>query len=225
MTTYHCAACGQESSDADFCSECGAAINATPVAASSAPQASVAATGQIECPNCKTLNEADSEFCLSCGYDFKDGTLPGLEAGDIETAAPLTAPDSPPVVLTVEPTKSVVSPLVLKVHYDLARQPITENPTLPSGSDERTFSTTDAEFTIGRRKNNGRPNIELNEDIGVSRDHGKFVYFGGVWNYVDHSTNGTKINGIDALPNQMVALGIKDLIKVGDWTEIEILQV
>jgi len=76
MSTYLCPK-GHNSTESDYCSECGTRIQASslqslsPMALSrSAPKVSQ----QITCPDCTAPHQPDSgNFCEICGYNFVTG--------------------------------------------------------------------------------------------------------------------------------------------------------
>jgi FHA domain len=85
---------GHNSTEADFCSECGSKIGGLGIAApTSNPVHSNAATkaGSTSCPDCSTPHEADSgNFCEICGYNF----LTGAQGGDPLSIFPLSIKSS-----------------------------------------------------------------------------------------------------------------------------------
>ena len=90
---------GHESLTDDYCSVCGARIEASaevrppsPAAGEAGPQApGVAAAPRPAtqtCPVCHTVAAADAFFCETCGYDFLTGALPrGLDRPSGQAAA------------------------------------------------------------------------------------------------------------------------------------------
>ncbi|HEY9606184.1 MAG TPA: FHA domain-containing protein [Allocoleopsis sp.] len=83
MSTYQCPK-GHESTESDYCSECGAKIKGSPELAlaqrndvqhlASNPVASAvfpASQGTVNCPDCSAPHDPDSgNFCEICGYNF-----------------------------------------------------------------------------------------------------------------------------------------------------------
>ncbi len=76
MDTYLCPK-GHQSTEPDYCSECGAKMQA---AASSTPAPATPAAGAEHCPDCGTPRDPDIAFCEICGYNFVTGAHGDLSA-------------------------------------------------------------------------------------------------------------------------------------------------
>jgi hypothetical protein len=84
--TYQCPK-GHQSTDSDYCSECGALIGQSKISniepaqgfdLNTAPEA--AAPGQDICPDCGTPRTAGARFCEVCRYDFQNSKTGVAEA-------------------------------------------------------------------------------------------------------------------------------------------------
>ena len=110
-----CPHCGQASTDAEFCSECGAAMVPRPPVAVPAPPAPdpVQTVAGEACPVCGELRPGPlARFCDTCRYDFVThqpfGAAPAPAAG---LAAPPTAqPASDPAHGASVPPPSIAPP-------------------------------------------------------------------------------------------------------------------
>ena len=146
MSIYKCPK-GHESTESDYCSECGAKIHGTPELAlgdregtqnslsgvnyfatnsitSTAPQTSAAQAVQL-CPACTAPHDPDSgDFCEICGYNFISGAH-----GEV-----------PPVVITPTPTAETTSP-------GKAETPLSE-PVTPHSTSSRTVKETEVTFEV-----------------------------------------------------------------------------
>lgn len=112
MPAYKCPK-GHESSEPDFCSECGAKIQGLadlpPVAAPPAAGAAAGNAAQV-CPDCAAPRPADGgNFCEVCGYNFVTGAHGELvfEA----PAPPAPAPPPPPAAAAPVAAPVVAAPL------------------------------------------------------------------------------------------------------------------
>jgi FHA domain len=93
MTTFPCPK-GHDSTEADYCSDCGVKIGGATVA--SAPAAGDAAA--VTCPDCSTPHSADSgKFCEICGYNFATGARGQLPVAPPPAMPPRVAPPDPMV--------------------------------------------------------------------------------------------------------------------------------
>ncbi len=77
MSTYKCPK-GHESTESDYCSECGTKIQgiAKQVLTETPVTSTVAQTAKaiVNCPDCTAPHEPDSgNFCEICGYNFISG--------------------------------------------------------------------------------------------------------------------------------------------------------
>jgi hypothetical protein len=219
VTTFTCPK-GHESSEADFCDECGAKIGGTgtiPVSSgpsptpSAAPVASPAAGGGNPCPNCGTPRAGSSRFCEDCGYDHNTGKVPTL-------TVPVPAPTSTPVgswTATIRADR--------KYFEDNAIDGVE----FPADPGERRVTLPAPQVRIGRRSSSKgtNPEIDLSDtDPGVSHSHALLTLsVDGTWLVSDlGSTNGTYLNDEQSplTAGQTRAAKDGDEVHVGAWTTI-----
>jgi ribosomal protein S14 len=230
VTSLRCPKCGSASTDAEFCSECGAAMAAPPAAAptpmaaaaavvaAAAPAAEAAPNGATACPVCGEARPGPfARYCDTCRYDF-------LEKRPF---AATPAPASPPAAAPA-PAPPVASPAA--AHWDLrASVDISlrraDDP-MPSDLRERLFPLDLADHLLGRRSDSAdiHPEIVIN-DPGVSRRHLRILRApDGTLSLVDiGSTNGTKLNDTAVEPNVPTVLHEGDEITLGCWTRLKVL--
>lgn len=213
---------GHASSDADYCSECGARIGApgiTAQIASVVPQASAAPIADGTCPDCGTARSGGARFCEVCRYDFQTGVGTQASAATASTTtsnpATIPAPDAPmPIKLSV----------VVITDPSLVTEPDPDNP-CPADAPERVFPLDMAENLLGRRSvsKDSHPEIPVN-DPSVSRRHLKFLrQADGSFQVVDlSSANGLCFNGKTLEPGVQTPVAPGDEILIGMWTRIQI---
>jgi hypothetical protein len=210
VTTYTCPK-GHESTDADFCDECGAKIGGT--AAVPAVQVSPPATpstGDL-CPNCGTPRAGSSRFCEDCGFDHNTGKVPTLTVA-------VPAPSSTPVgswTATIRADR--------KYFEDNAIDGVE----FPADPGERLVTLPSPQARIGRRSasKGTNPEIDLADtDPGTSHSHALLTLsVDGTWLVSDlGSTNGTYLNDEQSplTAGQTRALKDGDEVHVGAWTTI-----
>ena len=108
MDAYNCPK-GHNSQDSDYCSECGAKIQAAPASSaaedagpfsgSSGSSGSSSRSAVEHCPSCGAPRDTPGiAFCEICGWDFANGPATGaVPAAPPETeAAPASEADSGP---------------------------------------------------------------------------------------------------------------------------------
>ncbi|MGA2597619.1 MAG: FHA domain-containing protein [Bryobacteraceae bacterium] len=198
---------GHQSSEPDFCSECGAKIQGAPSGQTPSPPPVAAAIAG--CPDCGAARSPDGGiFCEVCGYNFSTGAR-----GQVPVPAPASpaAPDHPTagwtVLISVDPT---------------LREP--DSPEPPAGVGPFAINLEKPVSMIGRRSDSRAifPEIPLNYDDAVShrhallqrRDDGTLVLrdIG--------AANGTRLNGKDVEPLTDNPLRDADEITLGHWTRI-----
>jgi hypothetical protein len=224
---------GHVSADPEWCDTCGARLGAPAAAAppasnlpppTSAPSAAPAGAEPVTCPHCGASNTPDALFCEECGYDFTTGQ----------------APEPPPVAWAPTPAATVGGPVpsgwIVVVEVDpkwyelkgeLADQPCPQ----PSSS---TVPLALPTVHIGRSSQSRgiHPEIAIDADTAVSRQHAQLVAVDGAYTAVDlGSTNGTfvvkagsepdaDITPID--PGVPVALADGDRIYLGAWSRLTV---
>lgn len=243
MSTYQCPK-RHESTEPDYCSECGAKIKGAPELASSANSlnSTLRQTAQsvITCPDCTAPHEPDSgDFCEICGYNFVTGghgevppvpltptpaaeAPPGREGDSSFTPELRPATLAPPQLLTkAAVTPSLELKLVITIDPSL-RTP--DSPPAPPDQAPIAFRLDKETNLIGRSSTlqGIQPEIALDFDDAVSRRHALLL------RHPDNtfilrdigSSNGTKLNGVELQP--MVDIPIKegDEFTLGHWTRI-----
>jgi hypothetical protein len=238
---------GHQSTEADYCSECGMRIGAQPVAAASAAAqgpalgADPAASG--DCPVCGAARAPGARYCELCRYDFvarkpsdatDDAALPQATAAASAPAPAAPAPPTPPVAPRPPspPAPSVAaSPLAIGNAWAIVAAdksligPEAAGLSFPEGEPQRSYPLDLDENLVGRRsaRANVHPEIPVN-DPSVSSRHLKLCRRkDGALYLVDvGSTNGTKLNGVAVEPGVETPLKPGDKIVIGAWTRIAI---
>lgn len=213
---------GHASTDADYCSECGARIGAPGIAAqlASAPSAPVATAPVVDgaCPDCGTPRSGGARFCEVCRYDFQTG------AGFKAAAAAAAVPVNPPIIPAPDAPMPVKLSVVVITDPTLVTEPDPDSP-CPVDAPERVFPLDLAENLLGRRSvsKDSHPEIPVN-DPGVSRRHLKFLRQpDGSFQVVDlSSANGLNFNGKTLEPGVQTPIAPGDEITIGMWTRIVI---
>lgn len=202
---------GHESTTADWCDECGAAIGAASVAQPEPPEA---ATAVLTCPACQAARTG--RFCEECGHD---SALPAPAAAD------RSAPAARVWTAVVRADRPWFDEVRARNGPDAATLQF------PMYCPERRFVLEQEKLTIGRRSRSrgSNPDIDLSGpplDPGVSAQHAMLLARpDGSWELVDlNSTNGTTIG--DAAqpikPHTAIPLVDGDIVKLGAWTTITI---
>ena len=243
-----CPQCGQASTDAEYCSECGAAMAPRPAAPSPPPDQAPAPvqTGAGEaCPVCGELRPGPlARFCDTCRYDFVThqpfGATPPAATVPAPSAAPPAAPASagamvpataaPPSLAappTADPAPASATPAPR--HWELLAQVDTtlrkpEDPE-PSDRSERLFPLDLQDHLIGRRSDSAdiHPEVVI-PDPGISRRHARILRQpdGGLALVDLGSMNGTRLNGAAVAPNVITPMAEGDQVTVGCWTRLTV---
>jgi hypothetical protein len=209
---------GHRSSEADYCSECGAKIVETAAAQPLAAQEEV-------CPKCETKREDLAiAFCEVCGYNFVTGT------GGAESVIP--PPEAPPVVAPASeaPAETATAParweLTLSVDPALREAGSPEPPAdfLP------VTVTLDRSSSLIGRKSVARaidPEIPLTHDEAVSHRHALLQLDARGWLQLRDigSSNGTRLNGTEMKAMVDYPLKDGDEITLGHWSRISVKAV
>ncbi len=197
---------GHESTEADYCSECGAKLEGAAL-----PIEATAALGAGElCPECGVAREPrDVVFCEICGYNFVTGARGELPVVTVPPAA--EAEDAPPVAATAWEVEVAVDAAL--------REP--GSPEVPVGVGPFTFRLEAAASLIGR-KSEARaifPEIAVFWDDAVSHRHALLQLDGtGLVLRDIGSANGTRLNGVEVAPMTDQRLADGDRIALGHWT-------
>jgi len=218
VTTYTCPK-GHESSEADFCDECGAKIggasagpglSAPAPAGTDTPAAPAGGTGDL-CPNCGTPRAGSSRFCEDCGFDHNTGKIPTLTV--------------PVPVVSGTPGGSWTA--TVRADRKYFEDNAIEGVEFPADPGERLVTLPSPQARIGRRSasKGTDPEIDLADtDPGASHSHALLTLsVDGTWLVSDlGSTNGTYLNDEQSplTAGQTRALKDGDEVHVGAWTTI-----
>jgi uncharacterized Zn finger protein (UPF0148 family) len=208
---------GHQSTDSDYCSECGTLIgqskivNVEPVQTPTSNKPSGAP--QEICPDCGTPREGNGRFCEVCRHDFQDNKT-GMAEAIVASQQPskpvedIKPADKEKIVResAVEPVKAVEAEayvvsqklnILISVDRDKASSWDGDSPIKPDTKD-RVFPLDLDENLVGRRSQGKGvyPEIEIN-DPGVSHRHLKFIKQpDGSFDVLElGSSNGTELNG------------------------------
>ncbi len=201
-----CPKCGVNSTDPEFCSECGAALGSAPEAA-----AETVPGAPETCPVCGEPRPGPfARFCDNCRYDFT-AKQPFSAAPPLQPAAP-----APP-----EPPAAIPGHWDLHASVDLTlRRP--EDP-MPADTRDRIFPLDLSDHLIGRRsdKQDIHPEIVI-DDPGISRRHARILRAAdGTLSLLDlGSMNGTKLDGRAVEPNVPATLAGGSQVTLGCWTRL-----
>lgn len=242
---------GHQSTDSDYCSECGALIGQPRIAASepvqvldsNKPSGDSNASKEI-CPDCGTPRSQNARFCEVCRHDFQDNKTGVAEVivASQKSAAPADkkeevkqdkCPESQPsaqedrvlnVPETDDPVVSEKLNVVICVDRDKADSWDGQSPIKPD-SRERVFPLDLNENLLGRRSAGKGiyPEIEIN-DPGVSHRHLKFILQAdGSFSVLElGSSNGTELNGEVLEPGVTTSVKAGDEFTLGIWTRLKI---
>jgi uncharacterized Zn finger protein (UPF0148 family) len=219
MADYSCPK-GHRSSEADFCSECGAKITG-----GGAPDHGAAAS-LSPCPDCKAPRAHDGgDFCEICGYNFSTG-----EHGDVAfaqiagaTSAAASMDSGAPVEEAVSPAPATKWSLVASIDPALREE---GSPEPPATNGPVTFAVDKPESLIGRhsRARGIEPEVALDFDDAVSHRHAIVARLedGSLTVRDIGSANGTRLNGRDLEPLTDAALKDGDELTLGHWTRLQV---
>jgi len=228
---------GHDSTDSDYCSDCGARIGATAV---SVPEpVAVANTSAGDCPDCSTPREGGARFCAVCRYDFAN-KISATPRNLVLDAPDIPAPATPVAVVAdasavSAPVANIISEPVVSSAYQRLQAVITADITLvkdedpadpfPVGTPIRQFPLDLEENLVGRfsTSKDSHPEIPV-VDSGVSRRHLKFMrQADGSFSVLElGSSNGTLLNDAVLEPGVLTKLNAGDALVLGRWTRITI---
>jgi len=234
MAVYGCPK-GHQSTEPDFCSECGSRIQGAPSSASRTESVSAIGSG-VPCPDCGAPRaDTSSNFCEVCGYNYATGThgnVPG-EAPPIPgplPPPPQEPPEPEPVpIVPAEPEPSThVQHWTLIVAVDPSlREP--DSPEPPANVAPVTVELDKPISLIGRtsEKRGIHPEVSLDIDDAVSHRHALLTRGddGSMILRDVGSANGTRVNGSDVKALDDVALHVGDQITLGRWTRLTVKAV
>jgi hypothetical protein len=237
MASYTCPKSGCQSSDPDWCSECGADMHPSraPAPAEAAP---------MLCPACGTPRENNGRFCGVCRYNFETGQPYSSASAVAKANAKEVVPVAPPppaaaagqtsggtAVSPPEPAAVLVgtaapkTPWAILIDFDPTVDP-TATPDISVARPRLTFPLDLPELLIGRAGGKNHPEIPI-EDEGVSGRHAKIVFSAEGCPFLLElgSTNGTRVNGVAATAGLPLPLKSGDQIVLGRWTRMTIKAV
>ncbi len=226
---------GHDSTEADFCSECGAKIMGLGI--TSPPINLPAGNNSLSvqpCPDCGTPHEADSgNFCEICGYSFLTGVGGGdpfpaitrLSKNEAASTQNIPAEQSPNM-----PTSGSISPAQAKIEWQaiISIDPSLASPSSPTAPAQTpiTINLTHPINLIGRSSQARaiHPEIALDFDDAVSSRHAILtIHPDGSMVLRDiGSANGTMVNGKDIAIMADVPIRSGDEITLGHWTRIRL---
>lgn len=215
-TTFKCPD-GHDSTESDFCSDCGIELKSAQQSSVSAVVATPASAHE-PCPKCNTARVLNAQFCEVCGYDYvnmRGGEVPNSEPAPVQAASQA---DSGSV--STPPSTGVASLAGIEIVVSF-------NPTVanaPKGQPPLTFPLFDEDNLIGRSNTKHKPTVAL-DDAAVSARH-LLICRQDDSTYIARdvgSTNGTTLNGSTALnPGQDYPLKVGDSLALGEYTIITI---
>lgn len=215
---------GHDSTESDFCSNCGTEMNPSANSAS-APSSVAGATPAAlaanlgKCPTCSTQREDSSRFCGICGHDFQTGQA-GVVPDDLQPVAAAPAPTAS------SPTTSSSSTSGARI--DLTVGVDVRKPGAPQGLPERRFNLEEAEIKIGRARAGEKfDGLGITGDNAVSGKHGVIVrQADGSYILRDvGSTNGTKMGGKELTAHVDYPLSEGASFEIGEWTVVKVVAI
>lgn len=220
--TYQCPK-GHQSTDADYCSECGALIGQSKIVDIDSIQdsnlnksANGGTCNEELCPDCGTPRVGDARFCEVCRHDFQDNKTGVAEA--------IIASQGSAII----EKHNYVVPQKLNIVIAVDRNKVTTNEiesAIKPDSSDRVFPLDLDENLVGRRSNAKGiyPEIDIN-DPGVSHRQLKFIkQTDGSFAVLElGSINGTELNGVQLVPGVNSAIKAGDELAIGIWTLLKI---
>lgn len=214
-----------ESTAADFCSVCGIEITG---GAEPNQDAAPGAQDHEICPVCGSVKI--DNFCGDCGYNFITKT------GGIVAPPPVqpTVVTAPTVVIPTNAASTEAPAKDTDAGAETATAPaeklevyLTIDTTVEGAlqAPPRIFPLESGDYSIGRtsERRKIKPSIAADGDDGVSHKHALIRQHGDSFALMDlGSSNGTKLNGVEIIPNTVHTLKKDDVIVIGRWTVLTI---
>ena len=218
---------GHASTEADYCSECGAKLQGAAAAGRGAAANGGGVTGQV-CPDCGTLRErSDTVFCEVCGYNFATGAHGEVPPAAVSVDAPtvVAAPTAPEPNAPVQDGVAGAQRWSVVVSVDPSLR-AADSPEAPAELASFTVTLQQPMNLIGRR-NEARgifPEIALDHDEAVSRRHAVLQLGSerGLLLRDIGAANGTRLNGVEVQPMVDTPLKNGDEITLGHWSRIRV---
>ena len=223
---------GHDSTDSDFCSDCGAKISGQSFIKKEESEKQI----DENCPDCGTTRMSGGFFCEVCQYDFRNKKSSLQKSSSIVNVIPekvekIIVEQQPAMAPIAKETSTITTQsiknyirikAVVKIDLSLITEPV-EGVKLPENHDDRTFPIDLDENLIGRRSDTKKiyPEVEVS-DSGVSHRHCQIIkQSDGSFSLIDlNSANGTKLNGKDLIPGVINKLNVGDEIILGMWSKI-----
>jgi hypothetical protein len=232
---------GHQSTDSDYCSECGAAIEAAPAAATLGgmpavtPAPAAAPVGKELCPSCGEPRSPGARFCEVCRYDFVNkvgSTAAGSQALSAGTGGGLSGFGDLPAGGGLSGFGQASAPAAAPAQA-LAAAPVAPagpvSVAAQGGPGAREFSLVLRETVVGRRVPPGAPARSDAQipDQGVSGRHLRLESRddGTLWAVELGSSNGTLMNGQALDPGVAVELKDGSELTIGMWTRLRVSRV
>lgn len=195
---------GHTSTESDYCSDCGAKMDASV----SRPVRSI----EQPCPDCGTIHAIDAgKFCEICGYNFSTGAH-----GELAIPAEAVTIGQPEAL---HKTWEAVISIDLNLRHPDSPPPIDQAP--------QTILLEKDNLLVGRTSQIRAifPDIALDFDDAVSHRHLILHRQDNTLTVRDiGSSNGTKINGIEIAPMIDITINPGDEVTIGHWTTIKLIQ-
>lgn len=244
MSTYKCPK-GHESTESDYCSECGAKIQGSSELAIAAKSLTSTLSQQIPqavitCPDCTAPHDYDSgDFCEICGYNFVTGAhgelppvgiIPAPVAETVNQATITSVDTSVVDSLTPDSIPSsageetaVALEIIAIIDPSLGDK---DSPPPPTNQPPITFQLDKPSNLIGRTSDRRgiHPEISLDFDDAVSHRHALLICQpeGTLIVRDIGSTNGTRLNGVELAAMFDTPIKEGDELTLGHWTRIAV---
>jgi FHA domain len=224
MSMYQCPK-GHESTEPDFCSDCGAKIVAPSDAeAAISPPPVVSSDLQI-CPDCTAPHDQESgDFCEICGYNFVTGAH-----GEVALPSGQAGAEMAEVAAAETPGTGVAAPRVpLKWQVVITVDAVPHHQESPPAPPQSAIAVTLEKVAnlIGRTSQVRAiyPEIAIDFDDAISHRHAVLTVQPDRTLILRDigSSNGTTLNGIELLPMVDMPVGEGDEITLGHWTRLQI---
>jgi DNA-directed RNA polymerase subunit RPC12/RpoP len=208
------------STEGDFCSECGAKIMGLGTPELTANPISIPTnSSSVSCPDCSTPHESDSgNFCEICGYNFLSGD---------RGSAPFPNPVAISKATIIQPGITAAVGVGTKWQAIISIDRSLASPESPPAPDRQPIilPLINPVSTIGRTSQ-GRaiyPDISLDFDDAVSSRHAILTINpdGSLVLRDIGSSNGTMVNGREIAATIDITIRSGDKITLGHWTQIE----
>jgi FHA domain len=251
MAVYSCPK-GHNSTDNDYCSDCGTKIDASGSLGAanfaSSIQQSVDISqvkpsigSMIDCPDCGTPHDpTDGIFCEICGYNFKTkahGEIP-IDPVEIPPAVIPMPIEIPPLEIlsnlapvTLSSTVGIsASSATIAWQLEITIDPSLAAPESPPPPSQGPIVITLSKpmSLIGRTSETraNYPEVALDFDEAVSSRHAVLNLTNSSLTLRDiGSSNGTYVNGIEIKPMVDIQLKPGDVFNLGHWTKVTIRSV